>query len=329
MLIQALSSWLARLLTGASSLHTLDYDVESLPCPPSLEHCPLKHLSITVPKGTKLLDGLKSLRCCQHLESLSILTVRGPKQSRRGTHPELPLLDLRSATRLQHVQLVSFAPGAGQGLALPPGCALRLYASASLIEGWSEGGVAGRAAVTALCIWPAEMPVRRIQPEGLENFTALQFLELHCEHLKEPLDLAVFSHIPCIKICSSDRLAVNIPKDSWQLLELEGRRWKATFADLPGFVRSVSVFAFSFPSACSQFAEQIAKACQEASVPLHKKQHGRRAESLFGDGPSSGSQMTKLSNDERFVGGAFQDSAVVLGVWPADPVKSALKGLAP
>ena len=329
-LIQSLACWVARLLTSASSLHTLDYDVQRFPCPPSLGNCPLKHLSIIMPKDTDLTHSLECLSCCQLLESLRILTVRGPEHCRLGTHPKLPFADLRSLTRLRHVQLVSFAPGKGRGMALPPDCALRLYANAALIERWSERGIAGREAVTALCVWPTENPVPRAWPEGLEMFTALQLLELDCLHLKEALDLSIFSHIPCINICSSNRLTVNIPKGSWQLLQLEGRRWKVTFADLHSFVRSVSVFAFTFPSACTQFAEQIAKACHKASVPLHKQQHTQCAQLLFGgDDPSSTRQTTKLSNDERFVGATRSDSALLLGIWQADPIKQALSGLAP
>ena len=231
-LVKAMSSWISRLLMGASSLHTLDYDVENLPCPLSLRHPPLKHLSLIVAGDHELMNSLENLNHCQHLESLSILTVQRPSQIRQGTFPEIPRIDLRSATQLQHVQLVNFAPGKGEGIALPQGCALRLNAPAMPIQRWSESGVAGREAVTAMCVWPTENPVGRPWPEGLADFTALQLLELNCLHLKEALDLSAFCHIPCVKICSRDRMAAHIPKGSWQLLELEGRRWKVTFADV-------------------------------------------------------------------------------------------------
>ncbi|CAL5225873.1 g8658 [Coccomyxa viridis] len=301
--------------------------------------------NVQLPDECVIVQGIQSLPWLvprlKHAKALRItsrstfnpLSVRLPQneianrlQRASCNLPGLQVLALRLG---MNSELVNFAPGKGEGIALPQGCALRLYAPATPIQRWSESGVAGREAVTAMCVWPTDNPVGHPWPEGLANFTGLQLLELNCLHMKEALDLSVVCHIPCVKICSRDRMAAHIPKGSWQLLELEGRRWKVTFADVHSFVRSVSVFAFTFPSACTQFAVQLAKACHRASVPLRKQQHTRQAEMFSGDAPGSSLQITKLSNNEQFVGGALSDSAVLLGVWQADPVKSAFTGLKP
>ena len=334
-LTQSLSSWISRLLTNASSLQILDCDVESFPCPLSLGHPPLKHLSLRVAANYELMNSLESLSHCQHLESLNIVTVRSQYQIQRDTHPELPPIDLRGAPGLQHVQLVSFAPGKGQGLALPQGCALRLFAPAPAIQRWSESGAAGREAVTALFVWPREelvwtapvpSPGPRTWPKGLDSFPALRFLELGGLGFNMGLDLRVFAQIPCIKLCTQMDLAMSVPKGAWELLELEGHGWKVSFADLHSFVRDVSVFAFTFSSDRSGFAEQLAEACRRADVPLHQQQHIKHDDR---SDPRISEGMTKLSNNERFVEGLRLDSAVLAGVWQDVIVKAATAVLEP
>ena len=325
---QSLSTYVYMLLTNASSLQVLTYDVENLPCPLSLSQPPLKHLTLTVPAEYELMSSLESLTHCQHLESLSIVTVQRPKQLQEGTHPELPLINLRSAKRLRHVQLVSFAPEEGQGLALPQGCALRLFAPATPIERWSKSGVAG--AVTTMSVWPDAEPVwtgliplpgPRTWPKNLDNFPALQFLELAGLSFNTELDLGHFARIPRIKICTQAPLGMIVPRGSWELLELEGGRWEVSFADLHSFVCSVSVFAFTFDTESGGFTEELAEACRGANVPLHQQQHTQQ-DDLH-------PLKTKLSNNEQFVKSLHSDSAALAGVWQDDIIKAATAVLMP
>ena len=328
---QLLAAWISELLISSSSLHTLDFEVDKVPCPPVLRHLPLKHLVLKVRTVCELPDVLEDLNHCQLLESLSIITYQG---SSSNIFPELPRIDLRAATRLRHVKLTGFIPGASQALALPPGCALRLHSSSKSIWLWSRRGVAGRDAVSVLSVWytrPSQRekvrPVPYAWPEGLESFPALKHLRLECLHMSRVLNLAVFAHIPCLKICSRFDLAVDVPEAlCWQLLELECRcNFRVSVPSLRSMIRSVSVFAFTLPSDRMQPVEQLVEACSFADIALHEQQHYGQAGALPVDMDQAHTywQMTKLSNDKQYVRGVYSDSAVLTGVWPPDPVESA------
>ena len=337
-LTQFVIPWISRLLTAASSLQVLEYDVHDIPCPPVLSRLPLKHLILKVTPEIDLTGALEDLACCQLLESLSIDTNRGTHHSQNDTYPQLPRMDLRTAAKLQHVQLTGFTSGTSQELVLPPGCALCLQGYYRPIQGWSKEGVAGREAVTALSVWPhqpcrlADIDVVQFWPRGLDEFPNLQFLELGGLQGNRELDLGIFASVPRIKICTRGDLTVSVPRGSWELLELEGYGWKVSFADLHSFLRSVPVFAFTLPSAEAEFAEQLAEACFCVGAGLYKQEHAMRVGGIFARFSSSTptyQQMTKISTDRRYVQSIHSDSFELWGVWPADPVRSAITGLTP
>ena len=334
-LTQLLGAWISKLLTGFSTIQVLEYDVDKIPCPSVLSRLPLKHLVLKVGPDIDLTSMLEDIACCQLLESLSIDIVRGPDHCASNTYPELPRVDLRGATKLQHVKLSGFTAGVSRELALPPGCALCLQGYYRPVQSWSTPGVAGRAAVTALSVWPhhqcgpADLSAVQVWPKGLDEFPNLQFLELEGLQLNRELDLGMFARVPRIKVRTRGDLVVRVPVGCWELLELEGHVWKVFFADLHSFVRSVHVFAFTLPSEHSEFTEQLAEACSFASVPFHKQQHAMRVGACFArysSSPAFYRQMTKLSTDERYVQSIHLDSAVLWGAWPADPVQAAMQG---
>ena len=245
--------------------------------------------------------------------------------------PKLPQIDLRAASKLQHVKLTGFIPGSTHRvLLLPPGCALCLAGYSEKVDPWSQHWVGGRDAVTVVSLWPAECLYQNIGvlalcawPQSLESFPALKHLRLDYLHTTEALDIAIFARIPCLlKICSKKDLAMTISTGSWQVLELHGRcMFKVFILNVPAFLRSVSVFAFSLRSDCMQTLERLVEVCHMAHVPVHKLQFDCPSLSFSRGRPCC--QMVKLSNDLRYVQSVHPDSAVLTGVWPADPVESA------
>ena len=333
-LVRPLVPWIFELLLGASSLHTLEFNVWNIPCPPILRRLPLKHLVLTVRSVEELLDVLEDLGYCQVLESLCITSFR---DSLKIPFSELPPIDLSTATKLRHVKLIGFIPGASQMLSLPPGCALSLVGYSKPIELWSKRWVTGRAIVKALSVFHTGTvnqelpdPVMYAWPKGLECFPALQHLQLDCVMMAEALDLSVFAKIPCLKICSKQRLAVRIRKGSWKLLELEGpHKFRMWIADLHSFLRSVSVFVFTLPSGNTRtrLVEQLTGACRFSGVPLYEGQHEVAVESSTVSAIHCYRRLTRLSNDERYVHSTSLDSSAMMGIWPVDPVASATGSL--
>lgn len=87
------------------------------------------------------------------------------------------------------------------------------------------------------------------------------------------------------------------------------------------FLRSVRVFALTLPSASTDSVERLVEVCQALHVPLHEYQH--QADDLSSVPMmerQTYAKLTILSNDKRFVEAFKLDSAVLMGVWPADPV---------
>ncbi len=327
-LFRPLVPWIFELLLGTPKLHTLEFSVGNIPCPPILRRLPLKHLILTVRAVSELLDVLEDLGYCRLLETLSITYI----QELSAPFPELPRINLVAATALRHVKLTGFVPGPSQGLALPRGCALRLHGSSKQAELWSKRWVSGRASVTVLSVCHTGTanqelpdPVLHAWPKGLENFPGLQHLHLNCVKMDKPLELSVFAHIPCLRISSMQKLAVTIGKGSWKLLELEGlRKFRLSIPNLHSFLRSVSVFTFTLPSDRLQPAESFIEACRLMGVPLYERQHQVAATTSACDGYRP---ITKLGNDESLVRATRLDSTVLMGNWPADPVASATRRL--
>lgn len=329
-LVRPLVPWIFELLLGASSLHTLDFNVWNIRCPPILRRLPLKHLVLTVRSVDELLDVLEDLGFCRALESLCITSFR---DSFSIPFSELPPVDLSTATQLRHVKLIGFIPGASQVLSLPPGCALSLVGYSKPIELWSKRWVKGRDLVKAVSVFHAGTvnqelpdPVLYAWPKGLECFPALQHLQLDCVKMAEALDLSVFARIPCLKISSKQRLAVTVRKGSWKLLELVGpHKFRMYISDLHSFLRSVSVFVFTFPSDYSRTpsVEQLRGACRFADIPLYEEQHEVAVESSTVCAVYGYRQLTRFSNVERYVQSTSLDSSALMGVWPADPVAAA------
>ncbi len=326
-LARPLVPWIYELLLGANSLHTLDFNVWDIPCPPILKRLPLRHLILTVRSVNELLDVLEDLCYCRLLKTLCISCVR----DLHAPFPELPPIDLSTAAALQHVKLRGFSPGASQLFLLPRGCALSLEGSSKQMELWSKPWVARRDRVRVLSVChtgtanqEAADPVLRTWPKGLESFPSLKHLHLDCVKMADGLDLSVFARIPCLKICSKQRLAVTIQKGSWQLLELEGpSKFRLSIRDLHSFLRNVSVFAFTLPSHRMQPVEQLIQACRFADVPLYMEQHKVAVMSSSTCTSRCYRRLTKLSNDERYVRGTSLDSSALMGFWPADPVAAA------
>ena len=327
-LCRPLVPWIFELLLSTVRLHTLEFSVGHIPCPPILRRLPLKHLILTVRAVSELLDVLEDLSYCRLLESLSITYV----QELSKPFPELPRVDLSSAAALRPVKLRGFVPGPSQALALPRGCALSLHGSSKQAELWSKRWVAGRDSVTVLSVRHTGTanqelpdPVLHAWPKGLECFPALQHLQLHCVKMDKPLELSVFAHIPCLKISSMQKLAVTIGHGSWKLLELEGlRKFRLSIPNLLSFLRSVKVFTFTLPSDRMQPAESFIEACRQMGVPLYEQQHQVAATTSACDGFRP---ITKLGNDESLVRVLHLDSTALMGNWPADPVASATRRL--
>ena len=326
-LVRPLVPWIYELLLGAVSLHTLDFTVWDIPCPPILRRLPLRHLILTVRSVSDFLDVLEDVSYCPLLRSLSISCV----QDLGAPFPELPPIDLRTAAALQHVKLRGLSPGASQLFLLPRGCALSLEGSSKQMELWSKRWVAGREAVTVVSVChtgtanqEAADPVLRAWPRGLESFPALKHLQLDCVKMADGLDLSIFAKIPCLKICSKQRLAVTIHKGSWQLLELEGpRKFRLTIVDLHSFLRNVSVFVFTLPSDRMKPVQQLLDGCCFADIPLYVDQHLVSVESSSIGAKNSYRRLTKLSNDAQHVRSTNLDSSALMGIWPADPVVAA------
>ena len=320
--------WIFELLLSTTRLHTLEFSVGNIPCPPILRRLPLKHLILTVRAVSELLDVLEDLSHCRLLESLSITYI----QEISAPFPELPRINLRTAFMLRHVKLTGFVPGPSQGLVLPRGCVLSLRGSSKQAELWSKRWVAGRDLVTVLSVrhmgtanQELPDPVLRAWPKGLECFPVLQHLQLHCVKMDKLLELSVFADIPCLKISSMQKLAVTIGKGSWKLLELEGlRKFRLSIPNLLSFLRSVKKFTFTLPSDRMQPAESFIEACRLMGVPLFEQQHQVAATTSACDGCRP---ITKLGNDESLVQVLHLDSSVLMGAWPADPVSSATRRL--
>ena len=323
---------------SASSLRTLQYNVYGVPCPPILRRLPLKHLILTVRSDDELHNMLDDLSYCQSLESLSLSACASWL---RLPVPELPSLDLSGALKLRHVKFTDLVPCVPGELLLPPGCVLSLAGrparSSRMRALWSARWVARPDMVKVLSmhigggleyLTPQDIlthrPVDLLSrpcPKRVETFPALQMLRLDYFDLPEPLELAVFAHIPCLSLRSRRRLDVTIKEGSWQLLELEGRgEFKLSILDMHSFLRSVHVFAFTFPNAQIESVMRVVEVCQCLHVPLHEQQHQAAADSWTAISTTvmQGQQLTTLSNDKRFVGDLDLDSTALMGVWPAE-----------
>ena len=219
------------------------------------------------------------------------------------------------------MKLTDLAPSVSGELLLPPGCILSLAGGREMHELWSKRWVA-RPDIIKVLSMSARGPVPCPWPRGVESFPALKMVRLDWDNMSEPLELAVFAHIPYLSLRCKWRLNVTVREGSWQLLELESHSgFKLSVPDMHSFLRSVRVFALTLPSASTDSVERLVEVCQALHVPLHEYQH--QADDLSSVPMmerQTYAKLTILSNDKRFVEAFKLDSAVLMGVWPADPV---------
>ena len=247
-IFQHLQPWVQRLLqVGAAELRALRLNADILASLQLLGHLPLRHLELEIGQRSiaQVSAIMAALGKCATLEYL-VISVYYDEHAVDYcvSQVKLPDLCLQKAAMLKHLHLHRCFPGGI--LCLPYGCQLTLDMKQLSYRAWNYTLQSGNerellACIPAMCL-RSDFGVHL--PHNLEEFTALQYLELRPDGMLA--DLAMLQGIPHVKLeLSPFQESLLHSGGSWQSLEIESCvGYGVTFADIDAFVRDNPRYLF-------------------------------------------------------------------------------------
>ncbi len=253
-ILSHLWKWITGMLSGASSLTSVQVGVELLPCLPPSRREALKnlHLDAYHESATAVRDILQVVKDCMHLTSLTITCLK------QGW--VIPELDLRHLVQLSTCRLQCLcAPGS---LTLSRG-RVELTVSPAQIHAWSKVWPQVQHHVRCISIGGYRYLARRAfnsagalhaWPQGIDAFHGLQFLQINAGPVWpsggiEVLELDHLAFIPHVSLRCQGSVEVNIATGSWKVLEIQTVvDCVVAIADVETFLKSVGMYSFTFPS---------------------------------------------------------------------------------
>ena len=230
---------------GTADLRGLKLNADILSCPKVLSQLPLRHLELEIGQRSLAQVGkiTAALGRCSDLECLSILR---PESEKYSVYPKvLPNLCLHKAANLKRVHLQAWFP---KRQTLPPDCVVRIDLD-NHPDCWdqvwqSEDGREVMTCIPAMCL-SFYISQRKPWPSHIQDFTALQYLELN--YPPGLTDLALLGNVPHVRLQLAPwQKTLSHTTGSWQGLEIDTNdSFEISFADIDAFVRDNRNYLFT------------------------------------------------------------------------------------